>query len=60
LFTAVAGFRNNGLTNGLRVWWIPVVAPLLGGVVGAATYDLGIRRFLPRSTNGVIAEKQQK
>jgi glycerol uptake facilitator protein len=46
LFTAVAGFRNNGLTDGPRVWWVPVVAPLLGGLVGAAVYDFGIRRFL--------------
>jgi glycerol uptake facilitator protein len=46
LFTAVAGFRNNGLTDGSRTWWIPVVAPLVGGLVGAAVYDWGIRRFL--------------
>lgn len=46
LFTVFAGFRNNGLTDGSRVWWIPVVAPLLGGLIGAATYDFGIRRFL--------------
>jgi len=46
LFAVVAGFRNNGLTDGSRVWWIPVVAPLLGGMAGAAIYDLGIRRFL--------------
>jgi glycerol uptake facilitator protein len=46
LFTAVAGFRNNGLTDGARIWWIPVVAPLVGGLVGAAIYDFGIRRFL--------------
>lgn len=46
LFTAVAGFRNNGLTDGTRVWWIPVAAPLLGGLIGAAIYDYGIRRFL--------------
>jgi glycerol uptake facilitator protein len=49
LFTAVAGFRNNGLTDGTRVWWIPVVAPLFGGLLGAALYDFGIRRFLRRS-----------
>ena len=46
LFTAVAGFRNNGLTDGSHVWWVPVVAPLIGGVIGAALYDFGIRRFL--------------
>jgi glycerol uptake facilitator protein len=46
LFTVVAGFRNNGLTDGTRVWWIPVVAPLVGGLMGAALYDFGIRRFL--------------
>jgi glycerol uptake facilitator protein len=49
LFTVVAGFQNNGISNGSRVWWIPVVAPLLGGLAGAALYDFGIRRFLKRS-----------
>lgn len=48
LFTVVAGFRNNGLTDGSHVWWIPIVAPLLGGLAGAALYDFGIRRFLLR------------
>lgn len=46
LFTVVAGFRNNGLTDGSRVWWVPVAAPLLGGLLGAALYDFGIRRYL--------------
>jgi glycerol uptake facilitator protein len=49
LFTVIAGFRNNGLTDGDRVWWVPVAAPLIGGLAGAALYDFGIRRFLPRS-----------
>jgi glycerol uptake facilitator protein len=51
LFTALAGFRNNGLTNGARVWWIPIIAPLVGAVAGAALYDFGIRRFLRTLSN---------
>jgi len=49
LFITLAGFRNNGLTDGTKVWWVPVVAPLVGGLAGAALYDLGIRRFLRNS-----------
>lgn len=47
LFTVVAGFKNNGLTDGGYVFWVPIVAPVLGGIIGGAAYDLGIRRWLP-------------
>jgi len=52
LFTVAAGFRNNGLTDGTRVWWIPVAGPLLGGLIGAAIYDFAIRRFLRSIASG--------
>jgi glycerol uptake facilitator protein len=45
LFTHVAGFQNTGFENG--VFWVPIVGPLLGGLLGAVVYDLGIRPFLP-------------
>jgi len=47
LFTVVAGFKNNGLTDGRLVFWVPIVGPLIGGVLGAAAYDWCLRPFLP-------------
>jgi glycerol uptake facilitator protein len=49
LFTAVAGFPKNGLTDGSGVFWIPVIGPLVGGLIGAALYDFAIRPALPKS-----------
>ena len=46
LFTVVAGFKNNGLSDGSTVWLIPFFAPILGGIVGTAAYDFTIRRAL--------------
>lgn len=51
LFTAVAGFKNNGLTDGAAVFWVPIVGPLLGGLIGAAAYDLILRKQLPLPTD---------
>jgi glycerol uptake facilitator protein len=45
LFTLVAGFRNTGFENGIFV--VPIVGPLLGGLLGALVYDQMIRRFMP-------------
>ena len=47
IFTVLAGFRNNGLTDGTNAWLVPVVGPTLGGLAGGAIYDFCIRRFLP-------------
>ncbi len=47
LFTVLAGFKNNGLTDGKPVFWVPIVAPILGALLGALIYDRGIRPFLP-------------
>ena len=51
LFTVVAGFKNNGLTDGPRVFWVPIVGPIIGGLIGGFVYDYGIRRFLPSTSS---------
>jgi glycerol uptake facilitator protein len=47
LLTVLAGYRNNGLTDGSGIFWVPIVGPLAGGILGAGLYDVAIRRFLP-------------
>ncbi|MBL8178774.1 MAG: aquaporin family protein [Bryobacterales bacterium] len=49
LFTVLAGFKNNGLTDGTNVFWIPLAAPMVGGLLGAALYDFALRPHLPKA-----------
>ena len=46
LFTVLAGFKNNGLTDGTLVFWVPIVGPILGGLLGGFVYDSLIRKYL--------------
>jgi len=46
LFTAVAGWGGGVFTAGNGWWWVPIVGPLAGGVLGAMAYDACIGRAL--------------
>ncbi len=48
LFSVVAGFENTGLV-GSTVWIVPVIGPLVGGVLGAVVYDGVIGRPLKQA-----------
>ncbi len=50
LFTAAAGFKNTGFSD--HAWWVPIVGPLVGGLLGAIVYDSLIRPFLPATKSG--------
>ncbi|MGW0879276.1 MIP/aquaporin family protein [Streptomyces sp. NPDC002671] len=62
LFTWVAGWKSlafpgnvSGLYSGY--WWIPIVGPIVGGVIGILVYDLFIGDVLHiRSQKGELAE----
>jgi glycerol uptake facilitator protein len=45
LFTLAAGFQNTGFDS--HAFWVPIVGPFTGGLVGAFVYDWLIRPFLP-------------
>jgi MIP family channel proteins len=50
LFTAVAGWGSGVFTASNGWWWVPIVAPCIGGILGGFTYDALIsRRHLPQT-----------
>jgi MIP family channel proteins len=46
LFTAIAGWGAEVFRAGNAWWWVPVTAPLLGGVLGGWTYDVFVGKRL--------------
>ena len=47
LFCFFAGWGPSAFPSPDNYWWIPVVAPLIGGVIGAGAYQVLIHQFLP-------------
>jgi len=48
LFTAVAGWGSEVFRAGHHWWWVPIVGPCVGGVLGGAVYDVLITRHHPQ------------
>lgn len=36
--------------NGTQYWWLPIVAPIIGGLLGGALFKYGVESFLPAET----------
>jgi MIP family channel proteins len=47
LFTALAGWGGEVFRAGNGWWWVPLVAPCLGGLLGGFTYDFLVARRHP-------------
>lgn len=59
LFCYLFGWGNSALPSPGNYWWIPIVAPLVGGVLGGGAYQILIHQFLParnRSRTVVLPE----
>jgi aquaporin-7 len=50
LFTALAGWGGGVFTAAGGWWWVPIVAPGVGGVLGALAYDSLVSRHHPPVT----------
>uniref|UniRef100_A0A8C3PKX1 Aquaporin-3 n=1 Tax=Calidris pygmaea TaxID=425635 RepID=A0A8C3PKX1_9CHAR len=57
LFTYVAGWGAEVFSRGNGWWWVPVVAPLLGSVVGFAVYQLFVALHHPPEDGAPRAEQ---
>lgn len=56
LFAFLAGWGPSALPAPDHYWWVPILGPLIGGVVGGGAYQLLIYPFLParhKATEGV-------
>jgi glycerol uptake facilitator-like aquaporin len=49
VFTYLAGWGSEVFRAGNHWWWVPIVGPLAGGVLGGWLYDLFVGRRFPKS-----------
>ncbi len=55
LFCFFAGWGRSALPSPDHYWWVPIVGPLIGGVVGGGAYQLLIHPYLPARIRSVSA-----
>ena len=55
LFCFFAGWGGSALPQ--SYWWVPILGPLLGGVLGGGAYQVLIHQFLPARNRARLASK---
>uniref|UniRef100_A0AAY4AEK9 Aquaporin-7-like n=1 Tax=Denticeps clupeoides TaxID=299321 RepID=A0AAY4AEK9_9TELE len=58
IFSALTGWGMEVFRAGNGWWWVPVVAPLLGGVVGALIYKVLVELHHPTPSNKKTEKKE--
>jgi glycerol uptake facilitator protein len=58
IFCFLAGWGAAAFPSPDNYWWIPIVAPLLGAVIGGGAYQVLIWPFLPARERALLEQKQ--
>jgi glycerol uptake facilitator protein len=57
IFAYFAGWGASAFPSPGSYWWIPVIGPLLGGVIGAGAYQYLVHPFLPARVRALEAAR---
>ena len=60
LFCFLTGWGSSALPSPHSYWWIPIVGPLIGAVIGGGAYQVLILPYLPARRKAMLAEKEQE
>jgi len=60
LFCYFTGWGSSALPSPNSYWWIPIVAPLLGGLVGGGAYQVFIWPFLPARERAPLLQDESR
>ena len=58
VFAYFAGWGRSALPSPDNYWWVPIVGPLIGGVIGGAAYQYLVHPFLPARQRALDQERQ--
>jgi glycerol uptake facilitator protein len=58
LFCFLFGWGSSALPSPGNYWWVPIVGPLIGGIVGGAAYQFLVRPYLPAHLRAVSGESK--
>ena len=58
IFCFFTGWGSAAFPSPDHYWWVPIVGPLLGGILGGAAYQVLIHPFLPARRRALLQESR--